>query len=303
MSKSFLYVPYFRGKQFDLLGLKEAVNKDLIGENTIPLVEPVRDSKVMLQTIEAFIEKKKELIILKNAQVGQVPLGTEKLYPFEEYFDSSYIIPAYQITNDFNYELIAEKDFVFLSQDYAKETLEEIVAEYQPRFHMIVDNARLRKAVQHNRVFLSDPFTRLKHGADYLELPDEFYCDDYKFLEEDGYIGFSNYGIDGQAYYDKGYPSKSVVLHILYLDKYQTLRIKHFTSDSNEAASNPAGKFFEALDKLVAWYKKYEKEIPLTAGLKELMSCQETKKYPGAGTTKKLLVIHQMELMKILTAK
>jgi hypothetical protein len=143
---------------------------------------------------------------------------------------------------------------------------------------------------------LTDPFTRLHHGADYLELEDEFYCDDSKYFREDGYIGYSNYGIDGEAYYDKGYPSRSIVLHVLYIDKHKSVRIKHFASDTNDTAAYPAGKFFEALRKLADWHSRYEKEVPLTNGLKELLSYHGQGTYPGTGIIKKLLVKHQLEL-------
>jgi len=140
--------------------------------------------------------------------------------------------------------------------------------------------------------------TMLREG-DVVELyiPDEFFSDDSKHFAEDGYIGYSDYGIDGEAYFDKGYPSRSVTLHILYIDRHKSARIKHFASDSNESAANPAGKFMEALAKLSEWHARYVKEVPLTRGLMELLSYQE-RGYPGAGIVKKMLVMHQLELYK-----
>ena len=129
-----------------------------------------------------------------------------------------------------------------------------------------------------------------------MELEDEFYTDAYKFCREDGYIGYANYGIDGEEYVDKGYPSRSVVLHIFYLDRHNSVRIKHFASDSNDSAANPAGKFFEALNKLADWHERYAKEVPLTQGLEALLSHREKGTYPGSGIIKKLSVMHQLEL-------
>ena len=295
-----IYIPYFRGKQFDLAALKEAVLKDLLASGTIPLIEPVRDSPHLRKTLEAFIKKEREILVVINPEVGQVQMGVPKLYEIDDLLETPYVIPCYIINEAFQYHWIKHDDYVFLSKYFVKDILEEAVGGFAPRFHLIADSARLRKAVHHRRILLGDPFTRLKNSADYLQLPDEFFSDEMKFAKEEGYLGYSDYGIDGAAYYDKGWASRAVVLHILYLDKYGNLRIKHFCSDSNESAANPAGKFFEALEKLAAWHRRYEKEIPLTAGLSGLLSYLETGKYPGGGTIKKWSVMHQLELVQIL---
>jgi len=294
-----MYIPYFRGKQFDLLALKESVVEGLLTEGIIPLIEPVRDSAHLRKTIEAFIEQERDILIVENPEVGKVQRGVTKLHEIKDLMDNPYVTPVYLLNRSFNLDWIEREDFVFLSRNYYKDILEQ-TTDYLPRFHIITDSARLRKAIRDNRVLLTDPFTRFHNGAEYLELEDEFFSDDSKYFHEDGYIGYANYGIDGEAYYDKGYPSRSVVLHILYLDRFQSIRVKHFVSDSNDSAANPAGKFFEALKKLSEWHSRYEKEVPVTKGLSELLSYQERRVYPGTGVIKKLSVMHQLELYKQL---
>jgi len=294
-----MYIPYFRGKQFDLLALKESVTDGLLPKGTVPLIEPVRDSAYLRKTLKAFIENEREILVIDNPEVGQVQRGVARIHEIKDLFESTYVTPVYLLNHSFNPAWIIQDDFVFLSKRYFKDILAE-VSTYQPRYHIITDSARLRKAVHDNRVLLTDPFTRLNHGADYLELEDEFYSDDSKYFLEDGYIGYANYGIDGETYYDKGYPSRSIVLHILYLDRYKSVRIKHFVSDSNDSAANPAGKFFEALKKLAEWHSRYKKEVPLTRGLEELLSYHERGAYPGTGIIKKLSVMHQLELYGML---
>ena len=293
-----MYVPYFRGKQFDLIGLRESVSMGLIGKGTIPLVEPVRDSKQLLKTLEEFIKHQQEVLVVANPEVGQVQMGMPRLYDWVDFYDSSYVIPAYVTDNNLKREEIQGDEYAFLSTSYTRGKLEELLETHTPKVHIISDSARLRRVVKDNRILLTDPFTRLNSGADYLELEDEFYCDDHKFFRDDGYIGFSNYGIDGKHYYDKGFPSRTVVLHILYKDKFGSIRIKHFASDSNDSHGEPKMKFYEALGKLVRWQQYFSKEVPLTMGLRELIHYHDTEEYPGPGTIKKLLVMHQMELMR-----
>ena len=291
-----MYIPYFRGKQFDLLALKESVAAGLLADGIVPLIEPVRDSAHLRKTLEAFIENKREILIVENPEVGQVQRGVAKIYEFSDLYESPYITTAYILNQSFNPAWIKSDGFVFISKSYHKDILAE-ADNFKPNFHIITDSARLRRAVRSNKVLLTDPFTRLSNGADYLELEDEFYSDDSKYFVEDSYVGYSNYGIDGEAYFDKGYPSRSLTLHIMYLDRFKSLRIKHFTSDSNDSAANPAGKFFEALKKLAEWHSRYEKEVPLTKGLDELLSYQSRGTYPGTGIIKKLSVMHQLELI------
>lgn len=37
-----MYLPYLRGRQNELLALKELVNNDLIGDKIIPIIEPIK---------------------------------------------------------------------------------------------------------------------------------------------------------------------------------------------------------------------------------------------------------------------
>jgi len=290
-----MYIPYFRGKQFDLQALRECAEDGSIADGVVPLVEPVRDSPFLRRAIEAFIARGREILIIDNPEVGQAQRGVAKIHGIEDLFESPHVTPAYILNETFDPARINCEDFAFISKVYLKNILAETAA-FKPKFHIIADGARLRMAVKENRVLLTDPFNKLSHGADYLELEDEFYSDDHKYFFEDGYIGHSNYGIDGEPYVDKGYPSRSVVLHILYIDRHNSLRIKHFASDSNESAANPAGKFFEALNKLADWRARYANEVPLTSGLGELISFREKEIFPGAGVIKKLSVKHMLEV-------
>ena len=86
----------------------------------------------------------------------------------------------------------------------------------------------------------------------------------------------------------------AVAIHIVYFAKDSTLRIKHFVSDSNEDISDPAGKFYEALQKLIQWNKA--KEID-TYAMKKFQRHYDNETYPGLGSLKKLSIMHHIELM------
>ena len=47
-----MYFPILRGRQFELLALRECVNKSLLSNKIIPIVEPVKVSSTYTKTVE-----------------------------------------------------------------------------------------------------------------------------------------------------------------------------------------------------------------------------------------------------------
>ena len=72
------------------------------------------------------------------------------------------------------------------------------------------------------------------------------------------------------------------------------MRIRHFVSDSNNDISDPAGKFYEALEKLVKWNE--EKQYH-TEGMKQFEEMYRTQTYSGLGIVKKLSIMHHLEII------
>src|SRR5699024_8507353 len=100
---------------------------------------------------------------------------------------------------------------------------------------------------------IRDAFEKQSRNADYASITDEFFSDDHLFFDTEGYSAFSDFSIIGESYIDGGFAPVAVAIHIVYFDSDRTLRIKHFVSDSNDDISDPAGKFQEALYKLIKW--------------------------------------------------
>ena len=67
-----MYLPYIRGKQFELIGLRELTNNILSkNKNKIsPIIEPVKNSSTLKSTIDGFIKKSVNFTIIVNPQVG-----------------------------------------------------------------------------------------------------------------------------------------------------------------------------------------------------------------------------------------
>ena len=67
-----MYFPYLRGKQYELIALKELLMEGLIGEKVIPIIEPVKESTQFTKIIECFAAKKNLLGIIKNPEADYI---------------------------------------------------------------------------------------------------------------------------------------------------------------------------------------------------------------------------------------
>ena len=65
-----MYFPYLRGRQYELLALRELVTKDLLNSHILPVVEPVKLSSTLSKTMEEFVKKQKKIGIVCNPVVG-----------------------------------------------------------------------------------------------------------------------------------------------------------------------------------------------------------------------------------------
>ena len=96
-----MYFPFLRGRQFELLALRELLENDLIGDNIIPIIEPVRLSSSLLKTVELFNKKNHKLVFVQNPSVGAYPVSMEGEKPNPLYenleiaLDKDNVIKAY----------------------------------------------------------------------------------------------------------------------------------------------------------------------------------------------------------------
>ena len=65
-----MYFPYLRGRQFELIALRELVEKDVLSSKIIPVIEPVKLSSTLLKTIEMYGNNNKKLAFITNPGVG-----------------------------------------------------------------------------------------------------------------------------------------------------------------------------------------------------------------------------------------
>lgn len=303
-----MYFPYLRGRQYELLALRELVENDRLGDKIIPIIEPVKLSSTLMKTISTYHKAGKSIVVIVNPKVGT--LKSELSNAKEGFCKNDFfsliceqgVYKAHIMNSKSHRELIEiEEEQIFRNELVvivdSRKYLDIYVEEFEgfsPRYVLMPDESVFRRKIRKNRVLLADKFEKQKKNSAYKDEA-EVFSEDHLYFSGDGYIGFSDYSIVGSEYLEAGFAPYAVAIHIVYFSKDGVLKIRHFVSDSNDDIRDPAGKFYEAVKKLASWLKK--NPIEMTLGLESLLACYSSKSYPGLGSVKKMSIMHHLELM------
>ncbi|WP_456279073.1 sce7725 family protein [Bacillus sp. AK128] len=306
-----MYFPIIRGRQYDLLAIRELQASKILNERIIPIIEPIKLSSTLLSTVNLFEENQRDLIIIANPKVGSFTgeLALPSVYQqFREIMlNDSVIIGHYwnkesdnqikQLQQEFNIKL--EDLAIIHSERSLVPMYREVFNEEKALFNVIpTDNAFKRQLRGQDIVGVDDKFNKLSRNVDYMDQENEFFSEEHLFFKDEGYIGFSDFSIVGAEYNESGFAPYAVAIHIVYPNSENALEIMHFVSDSNSDTSDPAGKFSEALEKLIDWYQQFISDERMnTIAMKCFLKHYEEGTYPGLPTLKKLSIMHHLELI------
>lgn len=298
-----MYFPYFRGRQYELLALKELAANRLISSSVVPVIEPVKLIPALNNSLLAFQSAKLPVGLILNPNVGDLTDEPETISQLLMKLSSNpNIIPsvllnesAEEVMEKLKDKGINEDDtlIVFNNRDYL-DIYRELFSS-APKYTLCPDERFIRRAVSQNKVLFENRFNKKSRNADYPE--EEFFSADHLDYAEDHYTGFGDYSIVGDEYIESGFAPYAVAIHIVYFAADNSLRIRHFISDSNDDISDVAGKFYEAVSKLYRWYVDEHQNRQLTSGLQTLLDHYAHRTYPGLPTLKKLSIMHHLELM------
>jgi hypothetical protein len=301
-----MYFSYLRGRQYELLALKELAKGGLISSSVIPVVEPIKITSTLEGTLNVFKDAELPIALIFNPAVGDLAGNAKAIEPlYTRLSNSPSILPSVLLspTSEYTMSVFSDKNIstgriltVLNNRDYLT-GYKSLFENEQPKYTLFPDERSIRRAVTSNRVLFEDKFHKQVRNADYPE--DEFFSEDHLFYESERYKGFGDYSIIGDEYSESGFAPWADAIHIVYFDQEKVLRVRHFISDSNFGMEDVAGKYYEALIKLTEWYRSYyEQSInPLTFALKTLLHHYDTGYYPGLPTLKKLSIMHHLELM------
>jgi hypothetical protein len=111
--------------------------------------------------------------------------------------------------------------------------------------------------------------------------------------------GFGDFLIVGDDYSEAGGPAYAVVIHLTFIDPEQddSMLIYHFKSQRQDTPVDPAGKFAEALDRMVAKLDAPNSKVLETTAVSEFRELHERGHFPGLGYAKKLSMKHHVETL------
>lgn len=303
-----MYFPYLRGRQFELIAIRELVEKSLMTKNVMPIIEPVKLSSALIKTMASFRQRDRALGLVGNPQVGSMPkdLVDEKFKrnrdKLHELINVSNILTCFYVDANLanNLSSVASQGItknnvatLCVDQDVIP-YFESVYASDSPRFNFIRDESAFRRRMPRQIVMFEDRFPKKGRNVDYQNKLDETFSSDHLYYKQEGYLGFSDFSVVGGDYSETGFAPYAVAIHIVYFADDSTLRVRHFVSDTNDDITDPAGKFAEALEKLVTWNQTRRLS---TFAMQTFESMYNRGSYPGLGTVKKLSIMHHIELM------
>jgi hypothetical protein len=316
-----LYYPYLRGKQYELLALKELA--ELLGrqQKVHPIIEPVRapSGSGLERCLSALQERRVPFTLIVNPSVGVIKDDhiSSLTAAFVEQIDESTEWGLGLLVDDkTNVEQLfrsyagsfdGTRRLAFVHKGLVLDTdaLQAGAERFDVETHVVDDHVRVRQLANvigsAQRVSLRDIFLREARNADYLTRPPSVFTDEHLYFERDGWQGFGDYVTVGENFAAGGFQPRAVVIHWTYeREAGGPVMIRHFTSTSNADTANVAGKFLEAVSKLVSFLDLHEINTAASLVMREHF---EKSTYPGLGVVKKLSIKNHLELMSEILAR
>lgn len=303
-----MYYPFFRGKQFELLAIRESA-KVIAAASFNPIIEPVRETFSGLQrTLKELTEQGATAAVIVNPRHGDHKNDSENLatYLADSYGDNDAISPAILLTNTMELADALAKISPYeerpLTLVHAGFTDGRGLADGLPAgdyTHVFLDarNTLYRRPFKGGRrILVADGFER-KKNADY-DFRDRF-SDLHVTFDELGGDGYGDFLTVGDHYAEGGGPAYAVAIHLTFIDPKQdeAMFVYHFVSDTNDTPVDPAGKFSQALRKLIAEVDRDGSNVLETTAVQEFRDLHDRGHFPGLGYVKKLSIKHHLETL------
>lgn len=305
-----MYYPYFRGKQYELVSIRE--NAELLAASTfVPIIEPVREALTGLdKSLKAVCDKNGRVVIVVNPYHGDHRENGAVITDLvKSYTGSQSIGVGILLREDMG---IAEAmhlcerhrehhlNFIHAGFAHGKELSFELGERLMATRNIFNENYCPKTYRKHfsgsERILLRDGFKR-RRNRDYPSV--EIFSDLNVTFEDEGMNGFGDFSIVGDGYSESGGPAYAVAIHLTFIDPDQddAMFIYHFVSTSQDTPTDPAGKFAEALDKLMIKLESGHSKLYETAALGELRKLHARGHFPGLGYLKKISLNHHVETL------
>jgi len=313
-----MYTPYLRGKQYELLALKERAGLLGTSGSIVPIIEPVREPDGGLdRCLNSLREAAVEVVLVANPRVGALS-GAGIATSLSEYvqhqrdvrwnfgllIDESTDVRA--LLAQYDALLPAESELTLIHRGVSSDPdfLRSESRRLGRKYDLVDDSLRQRHFRQFLResigIILHDGFRAEERNSGYLAREEGVFTEDNLYFREEGWGGFGDYLTIGSGWTEGGFTPRAVAIHWTYQPSPGApIMIRHFTSQSNGDTANVGGKFLEACSKLVRFLDERDLRGPAANTMRQHL---ESQTYPGLGIVKKLSVQNHLELMAAVLA-
>ncbi|QDV71887.1 sce7725 family protein [Botrimarina mediterranea] len=311
-----MYYPYFRGKQYELVAIRESTPL-MRDAGFTPIIEPVREQKSgLLKTLDYLESEGARSILIINPQIGDHSGDGEEISAFlkENCESHGHITVGVLLTEGMK----ASDALAICNRQDASRRLALIHAGFSDASGLapyVRDNATRIDAnifleaycgklyQRHFKgtatpILVRDGCTPRQRNRDHPDTP-EFFSDLHITYPDEGVDGFGDFLVVGGAYSEAGGPAYTVAIHLTFIDgdNDDAMYIWHFKSDRQDTPKDPAGKFQEAVAKLVDQLRDPNSKFCKTRASLEFCDLHDRGHYPGLGYVKKLAMMHHIETL------
>ena len=309
-----MYFPYLRGKQFELIALREFAIQYPNTEQIIPIIEPVKSTFNGLTTAARimFEQNLRFALVLNPAdgdfkritkdilsEISILSENMEKWIPTFLYQNNGETILSAIQDQELNNVMVIFKNGIDISDsilNFLSHSQIQYIVNGDPNSRITMRRLSL---LENKRIIrLDNCFAEQPRNVDYLNIPEDKFTEQHRFYSDDHFYGISDYTALPKDFIDGGMLPYAVAIHMTYEKNEDEIYVRHFVSDTNDDQSNIQRKFFEAATKLKYFFTDRTK----TTAINELITLLDDEKYPGLGVIKKLSIKNHIELMNsILT--
>lgn len=295
-----MYYPFLRGRQFELIALRELSQENQLQGYISSIIEPVKRSLNSLNLAnKIFSENNQSNYLILNPEVGEQKGDTEFYLDFYSELEDCSFKPAfhYRGNRDFILEkiekyqlqeclILGTNEIQFTDQNFKDivelESVTKVVIEDPDRNR---DLKRYLQSIDIEFIRLDDLFEPEPRNSNFLPIASHRFSEEHKYYLDDNYDGFSDYTILTSNFIEGGSTPRAVVIHFTYLNEQDQIWIRHFTSNSNDSIADVQGKFGEAARKAVEYCRAQHIE---NSAISELEEYYDAGHYPGLGMVKKI---------------
>lgn len=297
-----MYYPFLRGRQFELIALRELASENRTQGIITPIIEPVKKSTNNLKIAnKIFTENEQNAFLILNPNVGELARDNEIIFEFLNQLEYSSFFPAFHFRDNSEFILEQIENFnlsncMLLGTNEISPDDENFISLIgRPEIsHITISdpdrNRDLKRFLQDSGkqfIRLDDLFERQPRNSNFLNIESHRFSEEHRYYVGDRYQGFSDFTPLASEFVDGGSTPRAVVIHLTYINGQDQIWIRHFTSNTNDTIANVQGKFGEAASKAV----NYCRENNLNnSAIEELEHYFDTGHYPGLGTVKKISI-------------